>query len=108
MKQALQSGLHFGFLHGSRFCRRRKLGEAILKAIEQYDGTVASLPAVRYRTALLTISVQKKGEQLHPRVRPPDGRARGEVVGEGQFKEFCNMLPEYADYCYAKAICTTR
>ena len=21
---------------------------------------------------------------------------------EGQFKEFCNMLPEYADYCYGE------
>jgi 3,4-dihydroxyphenylacetate 2,3-dioxygenase len=43
-----------------------------------------------------------RDEQLHPRVRPPDGRARGEAVARGQFKEFCTMLPEYADYCYGE------
>ena len=100
---------HFKVVSISAFCTvhdfadSRKLGEAILKAIDKYDGTVAVLPAVRYRTALLTTSAQKKGMNSYTREfdRQMDERVV-KLWREGQFKEFCTMLPEYADYCYGE------
>ena len=75
---------HFKVISISAFCTvhdfadSRRLGEAIVSAIEKYDGTVAVLA----------------DRQMDERVV--------KLWREGQFKEFCSMLPEYADYCYGE------
>lgn len=100
---------HFKVVSISAFCTvhdfadSRKLGEAILKAIEQYDGTVAVLASGSLSHRF--IDDQRAEEGMNSYTREFDRQMDERVVKlwrEGQFKEFCNMLPEYADYCYGE------
>ncbi|EHC2712888.1 hypothetical protein JTX29_001918 [Escherichia coli] len=81
----------------------RNVSEAILKAIEQYDGTVAVLASGSLSHRF--IDDQRAEEGMNSYTREFDRQMDERVVKlwrEGQFKEFCNMLPEYADYCYGE------
>ncbi|MCZ6127491.1 3,4-dihydroxyphenylacetate 2,3-dioxygenase, partial [Escherichia coli] len=93
---------HFKVVSISAFCTvhdfadSRKLGEAILKAIEQYDGTVAVLASGSLSHRF--IDDQRAEEGMNSYTREFDRQMDERVVKlwrEGQFKEFCNMLPEY-------------
>ena len=95
---------HFKVVSISAFCTvhdfadSRKLGEAILKAIEQYDGTVAVLASGSLSHRF--IDDQRAEEGMNSYTREFDRQMDERVVKlwrEGQFKEFCSMLPEYAD-----------
>lgn len=80
-----------------------KLGEVILKVIEQYDGIV-----VVFVSGLLLycfIDDQCVEEGMNSYICEFDCQMDECVVKlwcEGQFKEFCNMLLEYVDYCYGE------
>lgn len=81
----------------------RKLGEAILRAIGQYGGTMmvlASGSLSHYFT-----NDQRAEEGINSYTREFDYRMDKRVVKlwrEDQFKEFYSMLSEYADCCYDK------
>ncbi len=70
----MNSDKHFKVVSISAFCTvhdfadSRKLGEAILKAIDNMTAPWRCWPAVRCRTALSTTSAPKRDEQLHPRI----------------------------------------
>ena len=81
----------------------RRLGEAIVSAIEKYDGTVAVLASGSLSHRF--IDDQRAEEGMNSYTREFDRQMDERVVKlwrEGQFKEFCSMLPEYADYCYGE------
>lgn len=105
----MNSDQHFKVISISAFCTvhafedSRKLGEAILKAIEQYDGTVAVLASGSLSHRF--IDDQRAEQGMNSYTREFDHQMDERVVKlwrEGKFKEFCDMLPEYADYCYGE------
>ncbi|NEY26864.1 3,4-dihydroxyphenylacetate 2,3-dioxygenase [Escherichia coli] len=105
----MNSDKHFKVISISAFCTvhafedSRKLGEAILKAIEQYDGTVAVLASGSLSHRF--IDDQRAEQGMNSYTREFDHQMDERVVKlwrEGKFKEFCDMLPEYADYCYGE------
>jgi len=100
---------HFKVVSISAFCTvhdfadSRRLGEAIISAIEKYDGTVAVLASGSLSHRF--IDDQRAEEGMNSYTREFDRQMDERVVKlwrEGQFKEFCSMLPEYADYCYGE------
>ena len=100
---------HFKVVSISAFCTvhdfadSRRLGEAIVSAIEKYDGTVAVLASGSLSHRF--IDDQRAEEGMNSYTREFDRQMDERVVKlwrEGQFKEFCSMLPEYADYCYGE------
>jgi 3,4-dihydroxyphenylacetate 2,3-dioxygenase len=81
----------------------RRLGEAIKTAIEKYDGTVAVLASGSLSHRF--IDDQRAEEGMNSYTRQFDQQMDERVVKlweEGRFREFCEMLPEYADYCYGE------
>ncbi len=105
----MNSDKHFKVVSISAFCTvhdfadSRRLGEAILKAIEKYDGTVAVLASGSLSHRF--IDDQRAEEGMSSYTREFDHQMDERVVKlwrEGKFKEFCTMLPEYADYCYGE------
>lgn len=105
----MNSDKHFKVVSISAFCTvhdfadSRRLGEAILKAIEKYDGTVAVLASGSLSHRF--IDDQRAEEGMNSYTREFDHQMDERVVKlwrEGKFKEFCTMLPEYADYCYGE------
>ena len=103
MKTSTSKWSHFPHSVPFVICRQRKLGRAILKAIERYDGTVAVLASGSLSHRF--IDDQRAEEGMNSYTREFDRQMDERVVKlwrEGQFKEFCNMLPEYADYCYGE------
>lgn len=105
----MNSDKHFKVVSISAFCTvhdfadSRKLGEAILKAIDKYDGTVAVLASGSLSHRF--IDDQRAEEGMNSYTREFDHQMDERVVKlwrEGKFKEFCTMLPEYADYCYGE------
>ncbi|MDE9435222.1 3,4-dihydroxyphenylacetate 2,3-dioxygenase [Xenorhabdus bovienii] len=102
----MNSDHHFKVISISAFCTvhafedSRKLGEAVLRAIEKYDGTVAVLASGSMSHSF--IDDQRAEEGMNSYTREFDEQMDRRVVQlwkEGQFKEFCKMLPEYAQYC---------
>ncbi|MCE1813653.1 3,4-dihydroxyphenylacetate 2,3-dioxygenase, partial [Enterobacter hormaechei] len=78
----------------------RKLGEALLRAIEKYDGTVAVLASGSLSHSF--IEDQRAEQGMNSYTREFDEQMDHRVVQlwkAGKFKEFCKMLPEYAQYC---------
>jgi 3,4-dihydroxyphenylacetate 2,3-dioxygenase len=75
----MNSDKHFKVVSISAFCTvhdfadSRRLGEAIVKAIEKYDGTVAVLASGSLSHRFIDDQRAGGDEQLHPRVRPSDG-----------------------------------
>ena len=56
-------------------------------------------------SAFCTVDDQRAEEGMNSYTREFDRQMDERVVKlwrEGQFKEFCSMLPEYADYCYGE------
>ncbi len=105
----MNSDKHFKVVSISAFCTvhdfadSRRLGEAILKAIEKYDGTLAVLASGSLSHRF--IDDQRAEEGMNSYTREFDHQMDERVVKlwrEGKFKEFCTMLPEYADYCYGE------
>lgn len=105
----MNSDKHFKVVSISAFCTvhdfadSRRLGEAILKAIDKYDGTVAVLASGSLSHRF--IDDQRAEEGMNSYTREFDHQMDERVVKlwrEGKFKEFCTMLPEYADYCYGE------
>ncbi len=105
----MNSDKHFKVVSISAFCTvhdfadSRRLGEAILKAIEKYDGTVAVFASGSLSHRF--IDDQRAEEGMNSYTREFDHQMDERVVKlwrEGKFKEFCTMLPEYADYCYGE------
>lgn len=81
----------------------RKLGEAVMKAIQNYDGTVAILASGSLSHRF--IDDQRAEQGMHTYTREFDHQMDERVVKmwrEGKFKEFCEMLPEYAQYCFGE------
>ncbi|PHM35821.1 3,4-dihydroxyphenylacetate 2,3-dioxygenase [Xenorhabdus innexi] len=102
----MNSDRHFKVISISAFCTvhafedSRKLGEAILQAIEKYDGTVAVLASGSLSHSF--IDDQRAEEGMNSYTREFDEQMDRRVVElwkEGKFREFCDMLPEYAHYC---------
>ncbi|MDC9604164.1 3,4-dihydroxyphenylacetate 2,3-dioxygenase [Xenorhabdus griffiniae] len=102
----MNSDRHFKVISISAFCTvhafedSRKLGAAILRAIEKYDGTVAVLASGSLSHSF--IDDQRAEEGMNSYTREFDEQMDRRVVQlwkEGKFEEFCKMLPEYAQYC---------
>ena len=95
----MNSDKHFKVVSISAFCTvhdfadSRRLGEAILKAIEKYDGTVAVLASGSLSHRF--IDDQRAEEGMNSYTREFDHQMDERVVKlwrEGKFKEFCTML----------------
>lgn len=100
---------HFKVISISAFCTvhafedSRKMGEAILRAIEKYNGTVAVLASGSLSHRF--IDDQRAEQGMHSYTREFDHQMDERVVRlwkEGRFREFCEMLPEYAQYCFGE------
>lgn len=98
----MNSDKHFKVVSISAFCTvhdfadSRRLGEAILKAIEKYDGTVAVFASGSLSHRF--IDDQRAEEGMNSYTREFDHQMDERVVKlwrEGKFKEFCTMLPDY-------------
>lgn len=105
----MNSDKHFKVISISAFCTvhdfadSRRLGEAIKTAIDKYDGTVAVLASGSLSHRF--IDDQRAEEGMNSYTRQFDQQMDERVVKlweEGRFREFCEMLPEYADYCYGE------
>ncbi|WP_038834822.1 3,4-dihydroxyphenylacetate 2,3-dioxygenase [Yersinia pseudotuberculosis] len=105
----MNSDKHFKVISISAFCTvhafddSRNLGQAIINAIEHYDGIVAVLASgsLSYRF----IDDQRAEEGMNSYTREFDHQMDERVVSlwrEGKFSEFCQMLPEYAQYCFGE------
>ncbi|NYY80040.1 hypothetical protein DMH17_16465 [Raoultella planticola] len=108
--RAMNSDKHFKVVSISAFCTvhdfadSRKLGAAIVKAIEKYDGARGG---VRQRLTSVAPLYRRPARRrgMNSYTREFDHQMDVSVVKlwrEGKFKEFCTMLPEYADYCYGE------
>ncbi len=85
------------------FADSRRMGEAVRRAIELYDGTVAVLASGSLSHRF--IDDQRAEAGMNAWTREFDEQMDRRVVKlwrEGKFAEFCRMLPEYADYCYGE------
>ncbi|MEQ4531463.1 MAG: 3,4-dihydroxyphenylacetate 2,3-dioxygenase [Mixta sp.] len=105
----MNSDRHFKVVSISAFCTvhdfadSRRMGEAVRRAIEKYDGTVAVLASGSLSHRF--IDDQRAEEGMNAWTREFDEQMDKRVVKlwrEGMFAEFCRMLPEYADYCYGE------
>lgn len=85
------------------FADSRKMGEAVMRAIERYDGTVAVLASGSLSHRF--IDDQRAEQGMNSYTREFDHQMDERVVKmwrEGKFKEFCEMLPEYSQYCFGE------
>lgn len=105
----MNSDRHFKIVSISAFCTvhdfadSRRMGEAVRRAIEKYDGTVAVLASGSLSHRF--IDDQRAEEGMNAWTREFDEQMDKRVIKlwrEGRFAEFCRMLPEYADYCYGE------
>lgn len=81
----------------------RRFGAALRQAIEQSDSRVAVLASGSLSHRF--IDDQRAEEGMNSYTRQFDQQMDERVVKlweEGRFREFCEMLPEYADYCYGE------
>ncbi|MBM2607662.1 3,4-dihydroxyphenylacetate 2,3-dioxygenase [Pasteurella multocida] len=78
----------------------RKLGEAVLDAIKEYDGIVAVLASGSLSHYFIPDHLAKDG--MNSYTREFERQIDLHVVDmwrKGNFKDFCKMLPEYAEFC---------
>lgn len=81
----------------------RKFGEGLLKAIEKYDGTVAVFASGSLSHRFIWDREYQRGMDEY--TREWDRQVDKHVVGmweRAEWKEFTDMLPEYAEYCYGE------
>lgn len=81
----------------------RKFGEGLLKAIERYNGAVAVFASGSLSHRFIWDREYKRGMDEY--TREWDRQVDKHVVGmweRGEWKEFTDMLPEYAEYCYGE------
>lgn len=97
---------HFKVVSISAFCtshdfeNSRKLGEAVLEAIKAYDGIVAVLASGSLSHYF--IPDERAAEGMNSYTREFEHQVDLHVVDmwkRGNFKDFCAMLPEYAEFC---------
>ncbi|MDG9730309.1 3,4-dihydroxyphenylacetate 2,3-dioxygenase [Ignatzschineria sp. RMDPL8A] len=102
---------HFKVLSISAFCTShdlqdsRKLGEALVEAIKEYDGTVAVLASGSLSHRFIWDQQAEAG--MNSYTREFDRQVDIRVVDmwtEGLWAEFCAMLPEYANYCFGEGL----
>lgn len=93
----------------SAFCTSHELsdsyalGEAVRDAVEDYDGTVAVLASgsLSHRFAYDRIAENCFNDYTREFDRQVDFQVV-EMWKNGEWKEFCRMLPEYADSCFGE------
>lgn len=100
---------HFKVVSVSAFCTSheledsRRFGEGLRAAIERYDGTVAILASGSLSHRFIWDREAARGMDTY--TREFDRQVDKHVVQmwrNGQWKEFCAMLPEYANYCFGE------
>src|SRR5699024_1180640 len=82
-----------------------KLGEALVEAIIDYDGTVAVLASGSLSHRFIWDQQAEAG--MNSYTREFDRQVDMRVVDmwtEGLWAEFCAMLPEYANYCFGEGL----
>lgn len=81
----------------------RKLGEAVVDAIKEYDGTVAVLASGSLSHRFIWDNQAEKGMDSYTREfdRQVDLRVV-DMWEQGLWADFCAMLPEYAEYCFGE------
>ena len=107
----MNSDNQFKVLSISAFCTShdmqdsRKLGEAVLEAIKEYDGTVAVLASGSLSHRFIWDSEAERGMNSYTREfdRQVDIRVV-EMWKEGLWADFCAMLPEYSEYCFGEGL----
>ena len=81
----------------------RKFGEGLLQAIEKYEGVVAVFASGSLSHRFIWDREVSRGMDSY--TREWDRQIDLHVVGmwkRAQWKEFTEMLPEYADYCFGE------
>ena len=81
----------------------RRLGEGLIKAIERYDGTVAILASgsLSHRFIWDRLATQSMDSYTREWDRQVDKHILG-MWERGEWAEFVNILPEYAQYCFGE------
>lgn len=101
----------FKVLSISAFCtshdleNSRKLGEALVEAIEEYDGAVAVLASGSLSHRFIWDTQAEGG--MNSYTREFDRQVDLRVVDmwrQGLWADFVKMLPEYADYCFGEGM----
>ncbi|MBP6562785.1 MAG: 3,4-dihydroxyphenylacetate 2,3-dioxygenase [Neisseriaceae bacterium] len=102
---------HFKVISISAFCTShelddsRKLGEAVVEAIKEYDGTVAILASGSLSHRFIWDRIASTG--MNSYTREFDRQVDLRVVDmwlAGQWPEFCAMLPDYAVHCFGEGM----
>jgi 3,4-dihydroxyphenylacetate 2,3-dioxygenase len=91
------------FLTSHELQDSRKFGEGLLNAIEKYDGTVAVFASGSLSHRFIWDREAHRGMDSY--TREWDRQVDKHVVGmweRAEWKEFTDMLPEYAEYCYGE------
>lgn len=88
------------FLTSHEHADSRKIGEAIISAIEKYDGTVGVIASGSLSHYFIPDHRAEEGMDAFTNEfnRHVDEKVV-EMWKEGRFKEFCAMIPEYAVHC---------
>ncbi len=101
----------FKVLSISAFCtshdleNSRKLGEALVEAIKEYDGTVAVLASGSLSHRFIWDVKAEEGMDSYTREfdRQVDLRVV-DMWQQGLWADFVKMLPEYAEYCFGEGM----
>ncbi len=83
----------------------KKLGEAVVEAIKEYDGKVAVLASGSLSHRFIWDRIASQGMNTYTREfdRQMDIRVV-EMWENGMWKEFCAMLPDYANHCFGEGM----
>lgn len=83
----------------------RKLGEAVVDAVRDYDGNVAVFASGSLSHRFIWDNIAEQG--MNSYTREFDHQVDKRVVDmwkNGEWADFCRMLPEYADYCFGEGL----
>lgn len=85
------------------FENSRKMGEAVVDAVREYDGTVAVLASGSLSHRFIWDAIAAEGMDSY--TREFDHQVDIRVVQmwkEGLWPQFCAMLPQYSEYCFGE------
>lgn len=107
----MNSDKHYKVISISAFCTShehedsKKLGEAVLEAIKEYDGTVAVLASGSLSHRFIWDRIAEQGMNSYTREfdRQVDLRVV-QMWEQGLWPEFCAMLPDYAHANYGEGL----
>lgn len=93
------------FCTSHEFEDSKKLGEAVVEAVKEYDGKVAVLASGSLSHRFIWDRIADQGMDSYTREFDQQMDIRVVQMWEaGMWKEFCSLLPDYAEHCYGEGL----